>query len=64
MGDFKDINDGIFEDLLNRLDDEGYSNIPSQAHNEIVDLIDAQYEDAEMFKELVSEAIKIIKKHQ
>ena len=61
MGDFKTINDQIYDKLMERLSDEGYDNISASANNAIVALIDAQYEDSDLFEELVKEAINIIK---
>ncbi|MCQ2013822.1 hypothetical protein [Clostridium butyricum] len=60
MGDFKEINDQIYDDLIDRLSEEGYDDISASANNKIVDLIDAQYEDPDLFEELVQKAINII----
>ncbi|HAR86521.1 MAG TPA: hypothetical protein DCR69_12390 [Clostridium sp.] len=60
MGEFKDINDRIFYDLLDRLEELGYENITTKAHNEIVDLIDAHC----TVEGLIPEAIEIIKKYK
>ena len=64
MGDFKDINDQIYDNLMERLSDEGYDDISTDSNNAIVDLIDAQYEDPDLFEELVNKAIEIIKDDQ
>ena len=61
MGDFKDRSDMIYDNLIKRLDEEGYDAIPTAKINQIVDLIsDNQLEDTDAFEELVQEAIKVI----
>lgn len=60
MGEQKYINDQIYDKLIVRLSEEGYDNILPGANNAIVDLIDAQYEDSNLFEELVKDAIEII----
>lgn len=57
MGEFKEINDKIYEQLIDRLSEEGYDNISSKDNNEIVDLIDS----CKTIEELVIEAINILK---
>ena len=56
MGDFKDINDSIYDRLIERLSEEGYTNIPPEANNKIVDLIGSGLD----FEELVIESIKLL----
>lgn len=57
MGEFKEINDKIYEQLIDRLSEEGYDNISSEDNNKIVDLIDS----CKTIEELVIEAINILK---
>lgn len=53
MGDFKDINDGIYDRLIQRLEEEGYEDITVEQNNSIVDCINGQ-EDSEAFEDLVN----------
>lgn len=66
MGEYKEINDVIYSNLMFRLEEEGYEDISlnSNANNEICNLIDARHQDPEMFEILVSDAIEILKKYQ
>lgn len=62
MGEFKDINDSIYNKLIERLEEEGYENITHNVnHNKIVNLIDSSQNEYEAFEELVENAIKILK---
>ena len=65
MGEYKDINDEIYDDLISRLDEEGYRDIQlnTTVNNKIVDLIDARDQGQEEFEKLVSYSIKIIKEY-
>lgn len=60
MGEYKDINDSIYERLMLDLEELGYDNIPDNLKNKIVDLIDCQ--EGEAYRQLLNEIIKILNK--
>ncbi|MGL5713678.1 MAG: hypothetical protein ACRCXT_24040 [Paraclostridium sp.] len=62
MGEFKDINDSIYDRLIERLEDEGYEDIDSNKikHDEIVELIDSRQTEYDEFEKLVKNAIEIL----
>ncbi|MGH4141100.1 hypothetical protein [Clostridium sp.] len=56
MGKFQERSQQIYDNLIERLDEEGY-NISTSGNNEIVDLInDEQLENNEEFENLVKES--------
>jgi hypothetical protein len=59
MGEAKDLTDQIYEDLMDRLEEEGYSIISTTANNKIVDIIDA----GSSVDDLLPRAIEIIKEN-
>ncbi|WP_035291727.1 hypothetical protein [Clostridium sp. KNHs214] len=60
MGEFKDRSDLIYDNLIERLEEEGYI-ISTSENNKIVGLIrDEQLEDSDAFEQLVNDAIKTI----
>ncbi|MBM7615442.1 hypothetical protein [Alkaliphilus hydrothermalis] len=65
MGEFKDRMDQLYDNLMDRLAEEGYEDITNSANNAIVDLMqDYQLEDAKAFNELVNDSKKIIEKEK
>lgn len=60
MGEYKDINDSIYERLMLDLEELGYDNISDNLKNKIVDLIDCQ--EGEAYRQLLNEIIKILNK--